>query len=125
MTHRKTKHKVPSCNKYNSSGCDKLSEDCWYPHIMKQEEAQQNNKVNKAVSFATITATVQDFPKVTPNKTTPIIAQADIPTKAETIMMETMIVLKEQNKMIMELMLSMTQQNQQLIKMNPTVQQSQ
>ena len=92
---------------------------------MKQEEAQQNNKVNKAVSFATITATVQDFPKVTPNKTTPIIAQADIPTKAETIMMETMIVLKEQNKMIMELMLSMTQQNQQLIQMNPIVQQSQ
>ena len=51
MIHRKTKHKVPSCNKYNSSGCDKPGEDCCYPHIMKQEKAQQNKKSKYSCIF--------------------------------------------------------------------------
>ena len=129
MIHRKINHDLPFCNKYNSgNGCNKPDNDCWYPHKTKHEvrtNSQLCENINKPASYAKVTSSEQDFPKVTQFKTTPTETEPNSQTRTEQIMIETMNMMKEQNKTMMELILGLMQQNQQIIGTAPRVPPSQ
>ena len=130
MIHRKQSHDVPTCTKHNTDmGCDKPDEECWYPHKVKQKitspKPQHINQNNKPASYAKAVAPQQDFPTVSQNSNKPKKTEADAPTQAEKMVIETMNMIKEQNKTMMEIMLTMMQQNQALFQMSPQVAQSQ
>ena len=95
----------------------------WHKVKANKTEAKAHhiNINNKAASYATAVAPYQDFPIISQNSNTPTKTTSDSPTIAETMMIETMNMLKEQNKTMMEMMLNMMQQNQQA----PLVPQSQ
>ena len=106
MIHRKNVHDVPTCSKFKTQvGCDKLDDDCWYPHKYTRTTAQ--SKTEQSVTYANIVsqsngaqqATLQntrknepkqDFPEVTQNKSVPLKGKEEPPTKTETILMEMM-----------------------------------
>ena len=57
----------------------------------------------------------QDFPQDTHNNAIPTQVKLGTSTKTENMMMEVMIMIKEQNKIVLDLVLRMNQQHQKQI----------
>ena len=112
MIHRKQKHEMPECKKHiTEKGCDQSEEDCWYPHTK-----HRNNQTPKLISTPVISVRnseeKQDFCQVTNKKAIPINKLSlDASPKTDSIMMEMLNMIKEQNKAVMEILLTM-QSNQ-------------
>ena len=116
MIHRKQKHEMPNCKKDGTEkGCDRSEEDCWYPHNKHKKSIQS---ISTPVISAQNSEEKLDFCQVTNKKAIPITnVSLDSSPKTDSMMMEMMNMIKEQNKTIMEILLTM--QNHQMNLMSP------
>ena len=117
MVHRKTHGGHTTCKRFLEGQCDRSQETCWYSH--SQQETTTTNIVT------------EDFPKVPQNKAKPTITQivTDQPEKTakvtetqnsnlsplpqreqtQTMLLEVLKVIQNQNKAIMNMMVQISQ----------------
>ena len=114
MLHRKNTHNISIiCKKVNTqAGCDREEDDCWYLHTL--ENKSHSSQVHNTAQNVTEIELQQDFPVAPQHRAIPInvtTAAHNNPTKMETILINMIGSIAEQNQTMMEMILNL-QSNQ-------------